>query len=221
MIAYAGFDRSDAPTPAQLDWLQAHSNAKWLGGYLPSPSHGARTWCGLWQGLRAKGWGLAPVYVGRQVMGPGSHDVTAANGAIDGADAAAQMATEGFAPGSFVYLDHESPSQAFITSGYTAAWIDAVQAAGFGAGVYGSFLQGQQFAALRPNVRVWVYHVPTVARTNFPTDDFPELDPATSGFAGAFAWQLRDNIAIPDAAAPGGQIVVDLDSAISPDPSAP
>lgn len=221
MESYSGFDRSDPLTPGQFDWLQKNSNAKWVGGYLPSPSHGARTWCGLWQGLKAKGWGLAPVYVGRQVMGPGSHDVTAANGALDGRNAARQMAAEGFAAGSFVYLDHESPSQAFITSGYTAAWIDAVQAGGFGAGVYGSFLQGSQFAGLRANVRVWVYHVPTVARTNFPTDDFPDLDPAASGFAGAFAWQSRDNIAIPDAAAPGGWLVVDLDVAKTADPSAP
>ena len=71
MTGFAGFDRSDPLTPAQFDWLQANSNAKWVGGYLPSPSHGARTWCGLWQGLKAKGWGLAPVYVGRQVLGPG------------------------------------------------------------------------------------------------------------------------------------------------------
>jgi hypothetical protein len=220
MTGFAGFDRSDPLTPDQFDWLQKNSDAKWVGGYLPSPSHGARTWCGLWQGLKAKGWGVAPVYVGRQVMGPGSHAVTAANGTLDGQDAAAQMTTEGFAPGSFVYLDHESPSQEFITSGYTAAWIDAVQAAGFGAGLYGSFLQGAQFAALRPNVRVWVYRVPTVARTTYPNDTFPELDPASSGFPGAFAWQLRDNIAIPDAAAPGGWLVVDLDSALSADPSA-
>jgi len=188
---------------------------------LPSPSHAARTWCRLWQKLRAQGWGVAPVYVGQQVMGPGNHAVTAAQGAIDGADAAARMVEEDFAPGSFVFLDLESPSPEFVASGYVAAWIDAVRADGFGAGVYCSFVQAAQFAALRPGVRLWVYHVPTVARTNYPSDDFPDLDPATSGFAGAFAWQLRDNIGIPDAAAPGGWTLVDLDSAVSADPSAP
>jgi hypothetical protein len=220
MTAYAGFDRSDPPTADQRAFLKKYSTARWLGGYLPSPSHPARTWCGLWRVLREEGWGLAPVYVGQQVMGPGEHVVTEAQGAIAGEDAARQMAAEGFPPGSFVYLDHESPSPEFITSGYTAAWIDAVVAGGFGAGVYCSFLQGAQMAALRSGVRIWVYRVPTVNRTNYPTDDFPDLDPATSGFSGAFAWQLRDNIAIPDKADPSGWTVVDLDSAAMPDPSA-
>ena len=41
MTGFAGFDRSDPLTPDQFDWLQKNSDAKWVGGYLPSPSHGA------------------------------------------------------------------------------------------------------------------------------------------------------------------------------------
>jgi len=65
MTAYAGFDRSDPPTADQRAFLKKYSTARWLGGYLPSPSHPARTWCGLWRVLREEGWGLAPVYVGQ------------------------------------------------------------------------------------------------------------------------------------------------------------
>ncbi|MFZ1964108.1 MAG: glycoside hydrolase domain-containing protein [Roseiarcus sp.] len=224
MNGYAGFDRLDPPTAAQRAWLRkcANANLRWLGGYLPSPSQPSRAWCGLWPTLRTEGWGLAPVYVGQQAMGPGSHIVTAARGAIDGRDACVKMAAEGFPAKSRVFLDLESPSPEFIASGYVAAWIDAVFANAFSAAIYCSFAQGPQLARLRPNagVDVWVYHVPTVGRTSYPTDDFPDLDPQTSGFAGASLWQLRDNVAIPDAAAPGGWMVVDLDSSIRADPSA-
>ena len=57
--------------------------------------------------MAAAGWGLAPIYVGQQIAGPGRHAVSGPQGAIDGAHAAALMAGEGFAAGACVYLDLE------------------------------------------------------------------------------------------------------------------
>lgn len=74
--------------------------------------------------LVAMGWGIAPIYVGQQVTGPGSHLVTGAQGKIDGADAAKKVAQCGFPSGSFVYLDLENgPPFTAAQHAYVGAWM--------------------------------------------------------------------------------------------------
>ena len=131
MPGFAGLDTYAFPGDAALAWLKANSNLTWCGCYLaPAPSHGDTGWMGRRAALAAAGWGIAPIYVGQQLAGPGSHAVTTAHGAIDGAAAAALMAGEGFAPGSYVYLDLEdgAPFQPPRTD-YVTAWAAAVRAA--------------------------------------------------------------------------------------------
>ena len=218
MIAYAGFERSDPPTPEQMAWLKANSNLSWCGYYLgPTPSHFARTWRGRRAGLVAAGWGLAPIYVGQQVQGPGSEIVTPGQGALDGADTCRLLAAEGFPPGAFVYLDLENgPPFTTPQQQYVAAWIDAVLACGYSPSVYCSFLFAKDVQALRPGVRIWVFHVRTVAPHRVLDDRFPDPDPASSGFTGAAIWQHDDSAVISCA---GQRLLVDLDSAASDDPS--
>lgn len=220
MTGFAGFDRSEFPGDSVMNWLRSSTNLKWCGFYLRAPSHPDQSWASKRTFLASEGWGFAPIYVGQQTMGPGSHHVTAAQGKIDGADACARMAAEGFAPGSFVYLDLENPDPVH-QSAYVAAWIDAVIAGGFGPGVYTSFLDATQIAALRPGVRIWAFHIRTVSQHHVAGKTFPIPDPTTSGYAHANVWQLDDSALIPCAVAPGGQLLVDLDSADSADPSAP
>ena len=220
--AYAGFDRSDYPGIAVMAWLRAHTNLRWCGFYLaPAPSHPDKSWMGSRAELVAQGWGLAPIYLGQEVTGPGGHFVTEGQGAIDGQQAAALMAAAGFSRGSCVYLDLENgPPMGMVQREYVAAWIDAVTAAGYAPGVYCSFMLAAQIAALRPSARVWAFHVCTVSKHDVPGSTFPSPDPSTSGFAGADIWQLDDSAVIPCAAAPGGSLLVDLDSSNSADPSA-
>ncbi len=219
MTAYAGFDRSDYPGRAAMDWLKANTNLKWCAFYLPSPSHFDDSWMKAPDEDFAD-WGLAPVYVGQETTGPGSHIVTAAQGAIDGADACAKMADADFAKSRFVYLDLENGTPfSEAQQGYVGAWVDAVVAGGYQPGVYCSFLFAAEVAKLRPNARIWVFHVRTVAQHKVPGVTFPTPDPATSGFGGATIWQHDDEAIIPCAAAPGGVLVADLDSASSADPS--
>ena len=140
MTAYAGFDRSDFPGALAMAWLRANTNLCWCGFYLPSPSHPGTSWIDA-DDEALDGWGLAPIYVGQQVTGPGSHLVTAAQGAIDGADAAAKMGAAGFDPKSCVYLDLENgPPFGPAQQAYVGAWCDAVSAADFLPGVYCSFM---------------------------------------------------------------------------------
>ncbi|WP_223879189.1 glycoside hydrolase domain-containing protein [Chitinimonas arctica] len=110
MAYFAGFDTSTFPGVQKMAWLKANTNLVWCGYYLaPAPSHPGTSWMGQRAALQAAGWGIAPVYVGQQLSSqPGSHTVTAAQGTIDGNQAAALLQTDGFGPGRWVYLDLEN-----------------------------------------------------------------------------------------------------------------
>jgi hypothetical protein len=219
----AGVDASQFPGMAVMGWLQANTNAKWCGYYLaPAPSHHDTSWMGQRAALQDAGWGLAATYLGQQLAGPGSHLVTAAQGALDGADAAQLMDAEGFAPGSCVYLDLEDgPPYASPRSDYVAAWVEAVEAAGYAAGVYCSHTFALQVHQAHPQARIWAYKVTTAAPHPFPGANFPDLAPAGCGYPGAYMWQLGQNCMVSVPPAPEGTLEMDLSSAVAGDPSAP
>ena len=79
--------------------------APYLG---PAPSHGPADWMPAIPVLKWMGWGLVPVYVGQQVIGAGSHIVTAAQGAIDAQNAASLASSATLDSGSVLYLDIEN-----------------------------------------------------------------------------------------------------------------
>lgn len=219
-MPHAGFDASGYPGDLVMLELKRTTNFEWCGFYLgPAPSHPDPGWMPHLAVLKGQGWGFAPIYVGQQTEGPGSHVVTAAQGSIDGAHAAGLMRSAGFGVGSFVYLDLENgaPFIAF-QRGYVGAWCDAVVAAGFGAGVYCSFQFAAEVSKLRPDARIWVFHVRTVSAHPVVGATFPAPDPATSGFPGASIWQHDDSAEITVS---GKTLLVDLDSAAMDDPSAP
>jgi len=214
-MAYAGFDRADCPEISFMAKLKAETNLAWCGFYLPAPSQAGTTWKGKRAALVAQGWGLAPVYVGQQVTGPGSHLVTAEQGTLDGAHAAQAMSAEGFPQKSWVYLDLENgPPLSYEQRDYVGAWVDAVEVNGYCAGVYCSFMLAANIARAA-RVRIWAFHVRTTSAHVVGGTTFPSPDPATSGFAGASIWQLDDEARIM------GGLAVDLDSASMRDPSAP
>jgi hypothetical protein len=222
MTGFAGFDRSQYPGRVVMDWLKTNTDLKWCGYYLaPAPSHGDASWMDA-QSDDFDGWGFAPIYVGRQVVGPGSHLVTEANGTLDGAAACGLMSDAGFDPGTFLWLDLENgPPFTEAQKLYVGAWVDAVKAGGYGPGVYCSFLFAAEVAALRPEARIWVFHVRTVSPHAVPGEDFPTPDPTTSGYAEAKIWQRDDEARITCPVASGGVLAADLNSANSEDPSAP
>jgi hypothetical protein len=141
MAGHAGFDRSDYPGDTTMAWLKANTNLVWCGYYFgPAPSHSGTSWMGKRANLVAAGWGIAPLYVGEQVIPPGSQDPSATKGTTDGREAVTFMANEGFAPESCVFLDLEDGSLPQRLSDYTASWIKAVADGGFQPGVYCSML---------------------------------------------------------------------------------
>jgi hypothetical protein len=214
MIIYAGFDRADCPDLATMAQLRRTTNLVWTGYYLHAPSQAASTWQGKRAALVALGFGLAPIYVGQQIVGPGSHNFGSNEASIDGGQAVSDMKTEGFPTGSWVYLDLESwPFP--IT--YIEEWASAVEDKGYRAGVYCSFAFANTVSTRLPKARLWVYHVPSVAAHSVAGVTFPSPDPASSGFPGAVIWQHQDEARLTDF----NDFACDLDSSIYDDPSAP
>ena len=215
-MAYAFFDTFACPPLDLMARIKSETNLSACGFYLHAPSQPASSWRGKRAGLAAQGWGFAPVYVGQQVTGPGSHNITAHQGAADGADAARQMRAERFPPGSFVFLDLENgPPFVGAQQAYVGAWIDDVRENGYAAGVYCSFLFAHLVASLRPGVRIWTFHVDTTKVHPVPGRVFASPEPATSGFGGACMWQYTDT-----AKTSFNSLMVDFDSSIYADPSA-
>ena len=217
-MSFAGFDRADCPDLALMARLRAETNLTWCGYYLRAPSQPASTWLGKREALVAQGWGLAPIYVGQETTGPGSHNVTAAQGRADGTEACARMHDEGFPLGSWVYLDLENgPPFLEFQREYVTEWVAEVDAGGFRAGVYASFLFAAEVKTLCPDARLWVYHVPTTTPHEIVGSTLPAPEPADSGYPQADIWQRDDTAVLTDF----DDLVVDLDSAVMRDPGAP
>jgi hypothetical protein len=125
---YVGFDTHTYPGTATMKaWKNTPGSPySWVGYYLPSPCHADRSWIGKRDTLQSIGWGMAIVYVGQQTWGKTpraltpaqravirqrtkcSTDLISADEATANADDATSLAkSEGFAPGSVVFLDIE------------------------------------------------------------------------------------------------------------------
>ena len=223
MSAFAGFDCSGYPGDSAMRYLKDNTNFAWCGFYLgPAPSHHDPGWMGKREFLTGLGWGLAPIYVGQQTIPPGSMNPDAAHGYTDGQNATDLLQQAGFPAGSAVYLDLENGIP-FTTAqqAYVAAWVDQVQHDGFTAGVYCSHGFAIALHQVVPSALIWAFKVDTVSPHPVPGPLYPDIHPAGCGYAGAFMWQLGQNCQIAVAGKPGGRLLVDLDTAISADPSAP
>ena len=153
MTAFAGFDASSYPGDNAMKWLRQNTNFVWCGYYLgPTPSHPGRDWMGKLAFLKSLNWGIAPLYVGQELIGPGSHHTSASQGAVDGAQAAKFMKDEGFDAKSIVYLDLENglpfPD---IQRSYVRAWCSAIASAEYSPGVYCSHTFAEDVGQDRPN----------------------------------------------------------------------
>jgi hypothetical protein len=167
--------------------------------------------------LLGQGWGLAPIYVGQQESGPGSHHVDAAQGELDGTNAVALAQQAEFPPGTVLYLDIETggPLSAAMRD-YLQRWSARVKASGFVPGAYLSHTTADSARTAVPGLKLWVFRVRT-ADTNTEKDPpFRDSPPGDSGVTDAVAWQWAQNCRI--ASASGAQLV-DLNTATTSDPS--
>jgi hypothetical protein len=224
-MAFAGFDCSGFPGESVMRTLRNTTNFKFCGYYLaPAPSHPDQSWMGKRSFLVDLGYGIAPFYVGEQVDGPGSHHPSSAKGSADGRDAARSMESQGFPAGSCVYLDLEN-GQPLNRPGlpldqYLNSWCAALSDSGFQPGIYCSHALAEEIHTLQPTARMFPFNIPTTAPHPVDGPPYPEPDPSKSGFAQALAFQHQQN-ALISILGVAKQLTVDLDSAVTEDPSAP
>jgi hypothetical protein len=241
---YLGFDRNDYPGAANLQVL--HATFSYAGYWLNNPpGESANSWTGKRQTLESAGFGFLVLFNGRlhKQLKPNA----AAFGQSDGQAAGVAARHEGFPLRTIIFLDIEEggrmpPEQ----KAYIYAWVDAVIAAGFRAGVYCSGIpakEGRNTIVTADDIRTnaqgrdityWVTNdscppSPGCTLANPPA-------PVQSGIAFADVWQFAQSPKRPEFAAacpnynsdrncypPGvdsaSHLHVDVNTANSPDPS--
>jgi hypothetical protein len=244
--AYLGFDRNTYPGDANLKAL--HQTFSYTGYWLNHPpGEKTNTWTGHRAAVESAGFGFLVLFNGRLYSELKTVARATKLGNSDAQAAAAAARREGFPAQTVIFLDQEQGGRMLPEQKeYIYAWVDAVTAAGFRAGIYCSGIP----AADDDNVvtaedisqnaggRHIVYWAINDACPPAPGCSFPAHPPsaAQSGIQFAEVWQFAQSPQRKDAAArcanysrdgncyPPGiplaqQLHVDVNTATSPDPS--
>jgi hypothetical protein len=184
-----------------MKWLKTKTNLQFTGFYLgggsgsgQAPYHEDNSWMASRQTLKDMGWGMAPIYLGRQQEFGDRSSMTNAQGVSDGQAAAKLMVQAGFAYGSVVYLDIENgqpPSPELID--YYQGWNNGVIVAGYTPGVYCSYLLADRLRLADSRPLFWVFKIAPGNSGCFDplNTQFPISHPADSGIPYATVWQLH------------------------------
>ncbi len=204
--SYAGFDKNGYPGDSLLPALRR--TFAFTGYWLNNPpGMTSNPWEGKRAPVRGAGFGFLILFNGKTDAQLRNQDAKQL-GRDDAAAAVAAARREGFPAGSVIFIDQEEggallPEQA----DYMGAWIAALQAAGFGAGVYCSgipvlagprMISTAQDAQTRfPKAKLWVWddRCPPAPGCVVPAG---VIDPAKSGFPRALVWQYAQTPRRPE-----------------------
>jgi hypothetical protein len=208
--SFYGMDLSMYPGDDVMQTWWNDSPFDYAGFYLgPAPDHPDASYMNKRQVLVDQGWGLLPVYVGRQAA---NRYLSPQSGAGDADDAADLLVCAGFPRNTAVFLDVETshPLSAGYLS-YVSSWVNEIQNQGYTAGIYCNTCNASQLNnALSGNVEFWVAH--------YTGDDLPSSvpSPADSGVSCASAWQFTGDSYLTYG---GISLDIDLDTSTYTDPS--
>lgn len=226
MSFHAGFDRLAYPGDTIMQWLKENSNLTWCGFYLaPAPSQHNTSWMNKREFLVGLGWGLAPIYVGQQIIGtPGNHVLTTEQGINDAQNTAQLAIHAGFPLSTVIFLDIEQgePAQAG-TLVYYNAWVEELINQGFTPGVYCSYQEvAKSLHDTDARPIFWIYNINTSYR-QCPINPYPAPDPTLSTVDFARLWQYCQSNNQTCRVTVNGALIPDwdFDSAITDDPSDP
>ena len=246
--AYLGFDRNDYPGDANLASLRRTFS---FAGYWLNVPPGAtsNTWTGKRKVVEDAGFGFLVLFNGRLDAELRKAGDVAALGRSDANSAVESARREGFPQRTVIFLDQEEGGRMLPEQkAYLFAWVDAVNAGGFRAGIYCSGIPAPEGNGvtvitaenIRQNAggRKIAYWVSNDACPPSPGCAFPRKAPAPSESGVSFAdvWQFAQSPKRRDVAAgcranyasdgncyPPGvseqKLFVDVDSANSEDPS--
>lgn len=245
---HLGFDRNDYPGDDLLPGLR--KTFDWSGYWLNDPpGEASNSWAGKREIVKAAGFGFAVLYNGRlykELKGKNPAQI----GARDGKDAAARANAQGFRARTLIFIDQEEGGRMLPEQiAYLQAWMDAVTAAGYRAGVYCSGVpfreEGAQSVVTAKDIHehagnreiaLWVYNDSCAPSSGCVFPKHPP-SPAKSGVSYAEIWQFaqsprreeskgcpknynRDGNCYPPGLPAGSMTHVDVNTATSADPSA-
>ena len=243
---YLGFDRNAYPGDANLKAL--HEIFSYTGYWLNNPpGEKTNTWTGHRAAVESAGFGFLVLFNGRLYAELRSVTRATKLGSSDAQAAAAAARREGFPGQTVIFLDQEQGGRMLPEQkAYIYAWVDGVTAAGFRAGIYCSGIPSpdDQNVVTAEDIRQSagsrriVYWAINDACPPAPGCAFPKNPPSPteSGVSFAEVWQFaqsprekdvaahcsnysRDGECYPPGIPPAQRLHVDLDTALSPDPS--
>ena len=246
---YLGLDRNDYPGDATMQALR--KSFVFTGYWLNKPPGAGRdTWTGHRQSLESMGYGFLLLFNGRDYAELKSSGDPEGVGKRDAAAAVSAAKSEGFPARSIIFLDQEQGGRMLPEQrAYIHAFVDAVSAGGYGAGVYCSgiaFRESGKVSVVTANdirdnaagrdIRFFVSNDQCGPSAGCVFPDKPPA-PANSGVTFADVWQYAqsprrpeltnscratyasDGNCYPPGVAPSWGLHIDIDAANSPDPS--
>ncbi|MFZ0815573.1 MAG: glycoside hydrolase domain-containing protein [Candidatus Sulfotelmatobacter sp.] len=244
-VSYLGFDRNTYPGDINLKAL--HQTFSYTGYWLNNPpGEKTNTWTGHRAAVESAGFGFLVLFNGRLYAELKSAAHATKLGNSDAQAAAAAARREGFPTHTIIFLDQEQGGRMLPEQkAYIYAWVDAVTAAGFRAGIYCSGIAAKddnnivtaediRASSSGRDITYWVTNdaCPPAPGCAFPAHT---ANPAQSGISFAKVWQYAQSPQRKDVAGrctnygrDGGcnpdrqgvqDMPVDLDLATSPDPS--
>ena len=243
---YLGFDRNEYPGDANLNTLR--QTFAYAGYWLNNPpGASSNSWAGHRSAVESAGFGFLVLFNGRLYAQLKSEANARRLGKADGLQAVSSARREGFHGGTIIFLDQEQGGRMLPEQkAYIYAWVDAVVAAGFRAGIYCSGMASpdEQHVVTAEDIRQGAgtrqiaYWAINDGCPPSPGCTFPERAPvpAKSGVEFAEIWQFaqspqrkdvagrctnynRDGNCYPPATSAAQGLHVDLDTSNSPDPS--
>ena len=243
---YLGFDRNTYPGDTNLKALR--QTFSYTGYWLNHPpGERTNTWTGHRVAVESAGFGFLVLFNGRLYAQLKSVANAKGLGNSDARAAVASAHRQGFPAHTVIFLDQEQGGRMLPEQkAYIYAWVDAVTAAGFRAGIYCSGIPAKDDGNIvtaediRENAagREIVYWAINDACPPAPGCAFPKRppSPAESGVRFAEVWQFAQSPERKDVAGqcsnysrdgncytPGisaaQQLHVDVNTATSPDPS--
>jgi hypothetical protein len=133
---YLGFDRNEYPGDANLAALR--QTFSYTGYWLNNPpGEKTNTWTGHRTAVESAGFGFLVLFNGRLYAELKTVSRATQLGKSDAQAAAASARREGFPRAAIIFLDQEQGGRMLPEQkAYIYAWVDAVTAAGFRAGIY-------------------------------------------------------------------------------------
>jgi hypothetical protein len=134
--SYLGFDRNDYPGDAAMAELR--KTFAFSGFWISAPpGETTNSWLGKRASMQAAGFGFVVLFGPQETSHPGVIENASGMGTRDAARAVAGALDNGFPRGTVIFLDLEEGGRLEAHQlAYTLAWVDAVNASQFRAGVY-------------------------------------------------------------------------------------